>query len=224
MASLAKRVMDPFGLFSRPSRREPLAQPQRSRSGDKRGGLGGGGDDAEMDTVGANAAELRALLAASTAAAATTEVAEATTGGVRSESHSGTSDYGGECLSEDLMDDAGVEEGSEEKLDKTSPAGHGSGVGGGSLRVVGRRASLPRPGHHQPMGGGKRVGGSSLKTAYPMDIYEDDMSYELQVCRTTLIATCKLRANICSCVIAVLCSISISLMFTLALTGFRASH
>ncbi|KAG2490543.1 hypothetical protein HYH03_010937 [Edaphochlamys debaryana] len=43
------------------------------------------------------------------------------------------------------------------------------------------RRRRPRPGHHAPLGGGVRVGGSrGGATKYPMDVFEDDCCYELQ--------------------------------------------
>ncbi|GLI66054.1 hypothetical protein VaNZ11_009769, partial [Volvox africanus] len=78
----------------------------------------------------------------------------------------------------DMADDAAV---TAEPEGPCNPCQEYSDEFGGNGPVARPGQATPGPAHHRPLGGGWQVGGSSSReTSYPMDIYGDDSSYELQ--------------------------------------------
>ncbi|GIL45248.1 hypothetical protein Vafri_2541 [Volvox africanus] len=184
VASLAKRVVDPFGLSSTAPRRY---SGNSGNSGDAAaaGAAAAVKPNALTTTTTTTALEAEALTTEPLAAVPAAQQVDAgkapkSTPTVDDDSCSGALNDVSEDLAADveMADDAVVT--AEPEGPRDAGGEYSDEVGGKGQAVRPRQATL-RPGCHRPLDGSRRVGGSSSRqTSYPMDIYEDDSAYELQ--------------------------------------------
>ncbi|KXZ51739.1 hypothetical protein GPECTOR_11g186 [Gonium pectorale] len=193
LAAIAKRVVDPFGLFTARRCGGAAACADAAAAPDDGGHEAEGGPGA----ADANRADERRRLAGDAdvkmAAAGEAEeadgsedLAEAMDEYLAEEEEAaaaeagGGGDYGGAHDQGD--EEASMEHGREEvqRLQPDRERGREAVMPAEGAAEVARRRIAPRR-RHRPLGGGRRVGGSSsAATRYPMDVFEDATSYEVQ--------------------------------------------